>query len=163
MSLFPEEAQEEYWADSPDTLSSTSFDPARGRVAAADGGYRLSGQWDFSSGCDDAVGVLLIANGPDGPLMLLLPRPDYAIEDTWFVSGLRDTCIQDIVVEDAFVPEHRTVLMELGEDLREGRSPGRPIHDTANQRIPQQCILPFTLAAPSSAWLRAPWKPLKNG
>ena len=145
MSLFPERAQDEYWADGPNTLSSTSFNPARGRVGAAPGGYRISGQWDFSSGCDAATWVLLIANGPEGALMLLLPRQDYVIEDTWFVSGLRGTGSKDILVDDAFVPEHRAVPMT---QLREGKAPGRQVHDTPNQHIPQQCILPFTLASP---------------
>ena len=145
IGLFPEGAQDEYWADTPDTLSSTSFNPARGQASAVPGGYRLSGHWDFSSGSDAATWVLLIANGPEEPLMLLLPRQDYAIEDTWFVSGLRGTGSKDIIVDDAFVPEPRTVLMK---DLREGNSPGRKLHDTPNQRIPQQCILPFTLASP---------------
>ncbi len=145
MALFPEAAQEEYWADTPDTLSSTSFNPARGRVEAVAGGYRLSGQWDFSSGCDAAAWALLIANGPAGPIMLLLPRQDYVIVDTWQVSGLKGTGSKDIAVAGAFVPEHRTALMR---DLREGCSPGRRVHNTPNQRIPQQCVLPFHLAAP---------------
>ncbi|MYC31500.1 MAG: hypothetical protein F4X65_15660 [Chloroflexi bacterium] len=145
MALFPESAQEEYWADDPNTLSSTSFNPARGKVTATSGGYKLSGQWDFSSGCDPAHWVLLIANGPETPMMMLLPRRDYRIKDTWFVSGLKGTGSKDILVDDVFVPEYRTVPMP---QLREGNAPGRTVHGTANQRIPQQCILPFTLASP---------------
>ena len=145
LGLFPKPAQDEYWASDPNTLSSTSFNPFRGKAEAASGGYRLSGHWDFSSGCDAAQWVLLIANGPETPVMLLLPRSDYSIEDTWFVSGLKGTGSKDILVDDMFVPEHRTVPMPL---MREGMAPGRDVHNTANQRIPQQCILPFTLASP---------------
>ncbi len=145
IGLFPEKAQEEYWAESPDTLSSTSFNPSRGQVAVAAGGYRISGQWDFSSGCDAATWALLIGNAPDGPTMFLLPRRDYAIEDTWHVSGLKGTGSKDLRVEDAFVPQYRAVPMV---ELREGTAPGRWVHNTPNQRIPQQCVLPFHLAAP---------------
>ena len=145
VALFPEKAQEEYWAAGPDTLSSTSFNPARGKLEGADGGYQVSGQWDFSSGCDAAAWVLLLAVGPAGPRMLLLPRSDYKIVDTWFVSGLKGTGSKDIAVEEVFVPEYRTVAMA---DLREGRAPGRYVHDTPNQRIPQGSILPFALASP---------------
>jgi 3-hydroxy-9,10-secoandrosta-1,3,5(10)-triene-9,17-dione monooxygenase len=145
VGMFPEEAQEEYWGESPDVLSSTSFNPSRGRVSAAPGGYQVSGQWDFSSGCDAATWVLLIGNGPTGPLMLMLPRSDYEIEDTWFVSGLRGTGSKDIMVDNVFVPEHRTVSVQ---DMREGHSPGRKIHSTPNYRVPQQSILPFALASP---------------
>lgn len=38
MGMFPEEAQQEYWRDSPDTLSSTSFNPSKGKVTAVEGG-----------------------------------------------------------------------------------------------------------------------------
>ncbi len=97
--MFPEQAQKAYWADSPKTLSSTSFNPARGTVPAVPGGYQVTGQWDFSSGCDAANWVLLVGNGPDGQLFMMLPRSDYAIEDTWFVSGLRGTGSKDIRVD----------------------------------------------------------------
>ena len=143
--MFPEQAQEEYWADSPQTLSSTSFNPARGTVTAVPDGYQVSGQWDFSSGCDAATWVLLVGNGPDGPLFLLLPRADYVIEDTWFVSGLRGTGSKDIRVDNVFVPAYRTVSMR---DMREAQTPGRRVHDTANYRIPLRNILTFTLASP---------------
>ncbi len=109
------------------------------------GGYQVTGQWDFSSGCDAANWVLLVGNGPDGQLFMMLPRSDYAIEDTWFVSGLRGTGSKDIRVENAFVPEYRTVSIQ---DMREARTPGRKVHDTAHYRIPLRCLLTFTLASP---------------
>ncbi len=143
--MFPREAQEEYWSKSYDTLSSTSFNPSRGQVVPANGGYRVSGRWDFASGVDAADWMLVVGNGPDGALMLMIPRSDYAIEDTWFVSGLRGTGSKDVVLEDAFVPEHRAAPMT---DLREARSPGRDLHGTANYRIPLRSILSFTLASP---------------
>lgn len=144
LGMFPEQAQQEYWTESPDTLSSSSFNPAGGMVTATRGGYHVSGRWDFSSGCDPATWVMLIGNGPEGPLMLLLPRQDYTIDDTWFVSGLRGSGSKDIVVENAFVPEYRTVAMKA---LGEAYSPGRSVHDTPNNRIPLRSVLSFTLSA----------------
>ncbi len=144
VGMFPLEAQEEYWADGPDTLSSTSFNPARGVVEAADWGYRVSGRWDFSSGCDPATWVMPIGNAPEGPALLMLPRADYRIDDNWFVVGLKGSGSKDIVVDGAFVPRHRAVSME---DVREGTTPGRKIHDTPNYRIPMRSILSYTLAA----------------
>jgi alkylation response protein AidB-like acyl-CoA dehydrogenase len=140
VGMFPEPAQEEYWAESPDTLSSTSFNPSQGKVAAASGGYQVSGQWDFSSGCDAAAWVLLIGNGPAGPLMLMLPRSDYEIKDTWFVSGLRGTGSKGIIVDNVFVPEYRAVSFQ---DLLEPRYPGRKIHNTPNYHIPLASVLGF--------------------
>ena len=145
VALFPETAQDEYWASGPDTLCSTSFNPSRSNAVSASGGFRLTGHWDFSSGCDAASWVLLISNSDIGPHMMLLPRQDYTIDDTWFVSGLRGTGSKDILVDDVFVPDYRTVPMPR---LREGNAPGRAVHDTPNQRIPQQCILSLALASP---------------
>ena len=48
--MFPENAQEEYWAESPDTLSSTSFNPAGGLVDAAEGDTGLRDGGTFPAG-----------------------------------------------------------------------------------------------------------------
>ena len=143
--MFPEQAQEEYWANGCDSLSSTSFNPARGRVEQAQGGYRVSGKWDFASGVDAADWMLIVGNCDDVALMLMLPKTDYAVQDTWFVSGLLGTGSKDVVVNDVFVPEHRAVPMQ---DMRDALTPGRTFHDTANYRIPLRSILSFTLASP---------------
>ena len=143
--MFPEKAQEEYWADSPDTLSSTSFNPTQAKVTPAEGGYRLNGRWSFSSGCDAATWAILGGMGPDGLLWFLIPSRDYTIDDTWFVSGLRGTGSKDIVIDDLFVPDYRAVPVV---ELREARSPGRSIHGTPNFCIPHQTMLAYTLAAP---------------
>ena len=140
--MFPEQAQEEYWAKSCDTLSSNSFNPSRGQVAADSGGFRVTGRWDFASGVDAADWMLLVG---DGPLMLMIPKSDYVVDDTWFVSGLGGTGSKDVLVNGAFVPAYRTVPMT---DLREARSPGRTVHATPNYRIPLRSILSFTLASP---------------
>ena len=89
--------------------------------------------------------MLLIANSDAGASHDAAVPQDYTIEDTWFVSGLKGTGSKDILVDDVFVPGYRTVPMTR---LREGNAPGRAVHDTPNQRIPQQCILPLALASP---------------
>ena len=143
--MFPEKAQKEYWAESVDVLSSTSLNPSHAQVTPVKGGYQLSGHWDFSSGCDSASWAMLAGMAPEGLLWLLVPQADYTIKDTWFVSGLRGTGSKDIVADEIFVPEHRTVSVA---DLRNGRSPGRGVHDTPNYRIPLQTMFAYSLAAP---------------
>src|SRR5258708_3783039 len=51
LALFPLQAQEEVWGTDASTLVSSSYAPT-GKVTRADGGYRVSGRWSFSSGCD---------------------------------------------------------------------------------------------------------------
>jgi 3-hydroxy-9,10-secoandrosta-1,3,5(10)-triene-9,17-dione monooxygenase len=139
LALFPEEAQVEVWGDDARTLISSSYAPT-GKVARADGGYRLSGRWSFSSGCDHCRWAFLGGMVPPegerrAPEMrtFLLPRRDYRIDDTWQVAGLKGTGSKDIVVEDAFVPEHRT--HRLIDGFRR-RSPGNAVNPAPLYRLP---------------------------
>jgi alkylation response protein AidB-like acyl-CoA dehydrogenase len=51
VGMYPEQAQEEYWATGVNTLAAGVFNPAgTSALTAVEGGYRLSGQWDFASG-----------------------------------------------------------------------------------------------------------------
>lgn len=142
---FPERAQAEYFADSPDTLGSSSLDPGRSRVEVVPGGYRLSGRWSFSSGCDAASWVTVGGLGPSGLLWFLVPIAEVTIVDTWFVSGLRGTGSKDLVIDDAFVPAHRVAEQGL---LKEGRTDGWALDGRPSYRAPLFALMPGTLVAP---------------
>jgi alkylation response protein AidB-like acyl-CoA dehydrogenase len=145
VGMYQAQAQEEYWANGINTLCANSLNPAGATsVTAVPGGYRLSGQWDFASGCDTATWVLVMGAGPAGVLVFLVPRADFAIHDTWFASGLRGTGSKDIVIHDAFVPEHRALP---ATDMQEARTPGQVIYDTANYRILTFSASGYALAA----------------
>lgn len=115
IALFHEEAQAEVWGTDTSTLVSSSYQPV-GKVTVVDGGFRLSGRWGFSTGsvhCQWVVlGALVPSAEPGGaPDMraFLLPRSDYTIDlDSWHVFGLQGTGSHDVIVDDVFVPEHRT-------------------------------------------------------
>jgi 3-hydroxy-9,10-secoandrosta-1,3,5(10)-triene-9,17-dione monooxygenase len=141
---WPEQAQEEYFASGPDTLSSSSFGPM-GKLTPVDGGYRMTGRWEFSSGSNAGAWALLGAMGERGPVFTLVPRPEYqVIEDTWHVSGLKGTGSKDVVVEDAFVPYHRTIaMMGMGP-----MSPASGLHSRDSYKLFGMSILPFTLCSP---------------
>lgn len=51
MALFPKQAQDDVWGEDSSIQLSTSLSPT-GQVERADNGFRLSGRWSFSSGCD---------------------------------------------------------------------------------------------------------------
>src|SRR5260370_30942225 len=51
LALFAPEAQEDVWGTDSTTQLSTSLAPT-GTVERVPGGFRLSGRWSFSSGCD---------------------------------------------------------------------------------------------------------------
>src|SRR5688572_896707 len=94
VSLFPEKAQQEYWAK-PQTLSASSFAPS-GQAKPAPGGYTLSGKWSFCSGVDHADWMILgavfgmLSKDPPVPdfRFCLLPKSDLKeVIDDWHVMG----------------------------------------------------------------------------
>lgn len=108
IALMDAQAQEDVWGQNIHTRVSSSYAPM-GKVEPVEGGFKFSGRWGWSSGCDHCTWALLGGILPDGTYRtFLVPNTDYRIEDTWHSMGLRGTGSNDIVVEDAFVPEHRT-------------------------------------------------------
>jgi len=132
-------------------LLCTSLAPT-GTVERVTGGFRLSGRWSFSSGCDycgwAALGGLAPAadGGPPDARVFLLPREDYAIDDNWHVVGLCGTGSKDIVVADAFVPEYRT---HSYRDAFHLRNPGMALNDGPLYRIPFGAMFPNSIASPA--------------
>jgi 3-hydroxy-9,10-secoandrosta-1,3,5(10)-triene-9,17-dione monooxygenase len=144
---FPAAAQEEFFGGGPDVLSSTCLNPAGGRAERVRGGFRVSGRWSFSSGCEAATWAMVSvpAGGPNAMLWLLLPRGDYTILDTWFASGMRGTGSGDIVVQDAFVPEHRVLDPNRAGDAD---LTGWELHKRLSYRVPLRCLTGWDLVAP---------------
>jgi 3-hydroxy-9,10-secoandrosta-1,3,5(10)-triene-9,17-dione monooxygenase len=153
VALFPEETQQEVWGEDPATMNSSSYAPA-GRAERVAGGFRLSGRWSFSSGCDHCTWVSLggVAgtveiNGKQAPDLrtFLLPRKDYRIEDNWHVAGLAGTGSKDIVVDGAVVPEHRS---QSHWDYTIGRRlPGWDVNGAPLYRLPFALVFINTLTA----------------
>ena len=144
LGYFPERCQEEYFAAGPDTLISSALNASSGTAKRVSGGYQVSGRWAFSSGCDVASWVL-VACGPGEKLWLLLPRADCEIIDTWFAVGLRGSGSKDIVVRDAFVPEHRVINPNHAGD---SDRTGWDLHKRASYGVPLKVFTAWTLAAP---------------
>ena len=145
VGFWPMEAQQEVFGDGPDVLCSSSLSPSGSTLKAVSGGFRFSGRWEFSSGCDAATWIMLGGDGPDGRVLVLLPRSDYEIVDTWFVSGLRGSGSKDIVVKDAFIPHHR--VMDVGR-AGDGDWTGWELHRHARYRLPIPVLLGWDLVAP---------------
>jgi 3-hydroxy-9,10-secoandrosta-1,3,5(10)-triene-9,17-dione monooxygenase len=115
LAVFDDQAAQDVWADDPTVLLSSSYAPV-GKVKVVDGGYRLSGHWGFSSGSEHCKWAFLgaVVPTPEAPFDManyrtfLVPISDYKIVHNWDVVGLQGTGSHDIVVDDVFVPEHRT-------------------------------------------------------
>ena len=92
--------------------------PNASRARAVDAGYRLTGKWDFASGCRHArwLGAHCHVLEADGTLRLnrlgqptvrtlLFPASDATLLDTWQTIGLRGTASDSYCVNDVFVSE----------------------------------------------------------
>ncbi|HMC39628.1 MAG TPA: hypothetical protein VKI19_08195, partial [Acidimicrobiales bacterium] len=58
IGLYADSVQAEVWGDDPDTWISSSYNYV-GRATPVDGGFRLTGRWGFSSGCEHANWVFV--------------------------------------------------------------------------------------------------------
>lgn len=139
LPLFPEQAQQDVWSASSATLIASTYMPT-GKAEKVDGGYRFSGRWGFSSGVEHCewifLGCLLPKrDGSEGleHTTFLLPKSDFQVVHNWDVLGLRATGSHDIVVENVFVPEHRT---QRTNDHSDVGCPGRVLNPGVLYRIP---------------------------
>ena len=108
--------------------------PNASRATAVEGGYRLSGKWDFASGCRQAswLGAHCHVLEADGALKpnrfgrptvrtLLFPASKATLIDTWQTIGLRGTASDSYSVDDLFVSE---AFSTTREDPTLRREPG---------------------------------------
>jgi 3-hydroxy-9,10-secoandrosta-1,3,5(10)-triene-9,17-dione monooxygenase len=150
LGLFDERAQDEVWGEDPEVLVASAYAPV-GRLLPDGDGFRLSGRWSFSSGCDHAGWVLLGALGPAIPgsrpdfLTVLVPREDFRVEDTWDTVGLRGTGSNDVVVDDAAVPSYR--VFRNAEHARL-TGPGQRVNTGPLHRIPFGAVFTSAITSP---------------
>ena len=139
LALYDPKAQEEVWGDDPDAIIASGIAYPQGRGRRVDGGYVLSGHWNFSSGVDPASWNMLACIVRDGDKavdhrMCLLPRKDYQIIDDWQTLGMRGTGSKSVKCEEVFVPGHRALCMynaRGGSDF-----PGAGVNPNPLYRIP---------------------------
>jgi alkylation response protein AidB-like acyl-CoA dehydrogenase len=147
IAQYPEKAQIDVWGDDPEAVASSSLAPraAARRVA---GGWRLSGRYSFSSGCDYAQWAILGAflgeiGDPRHIAYLLAPLAEVEIVDDWQVLGLAGTGSKSLVLHDLFIPEHRCVMVS---DLFAGTPPGALVHpDYPVLRAPRGFLVSYSL------------------
>ncbi|MEV6205061.1 3-hydroxy-9,10-secoandrosta-1,3,5(10)-triene-9,17-dione monooxygenase oxygenase subunit [Streptomyces sp. NPDC051771] len=150
VALFDPRAQQEVWGTDPRTRIASSYAPT-GKAAAVDGGFRLSGRWHFSSGCDHARWALLgclVTDAEGNPVDMrtfLVPRAEYRVDDVWDTVGLRGTGSNDIVVDDVFVPDHRALSFGPVTALD---VPGHALNPEPVYRLPYAGVFTTTIATP---------------
>lgn len=119
--ILPDAGAAEIFSDPKVLLGGAGFPP--GAAVPVEGGYRVTGQWNFGSACDFAtwmLGISLVMDGeaprlgPDGnPVMafLFFKTAEIEIVDNWNTLGMRGTGSHDFRVENLFVPERCSALV----------------------------------------------------
>ncbi len=147
IASYPLQAQIDVWGDDPAAVASSSLAP-RAVATRTTGGWRLSGQYSFSSGSSHAQWAIIGAFLGEGGDMrnvgyLLVPFGDIEIIDDWHVLGLAGTGSRSLLLRDVFVPEHRCVMLS---DLLAGAPPGAAVHaDYPLVRAPRGLLVNYSL------------------
>jgi indole-3-acetate monooxygenase len=118
----PDEGVHEIYSRGADTIIAGTAVPGGGQAVPVAGGYRVSGRWQFGSGCQESAWMLgsfqILDDGqprrrPDGGSLFwrgVFPRTEAEIvPGSWDVAGLRGTGSFDWTVENVFLPERRTM------------------------------------------------------
>ena len=158
IACYPDEAQQDFWRDSLDSVAAVSYAPT-GKATVERDGYRLSGRWSFASGVDNAQwgilgGIVPLAEGPR-PGFFLVPMADCAIHDDWDPMGLAGTGSKTIVINDAFVPAYRVVTFA---DMLTGEGPGTAVNTNPIYRQPMLAVVPHCLVSPALGMARGALK-----
>ena len=151
----PDQTAREIYSDQRAVV--TNGPPVSSATAVpVDGGYRVTGRWNFSSGIRHAtwVAALTPVSGSDGDenavkdrdsfRTLLIPKQDVRLVDVWQVSGLRGTGSFSFEADDLFVPSSRSYAPS-----------DRPREDGALYVIPTGLMFPSGFATVALGVARA--------
>jgi alkylation response protein AidB-like acyl-CoA dehydrogenase len=148
-SLFPQRAQDDVWAQTPEARVSGVLAPTA-ETTKVPGGYRITGRWYYNSGSWHAQWAVLgipITNEAGEAVdqgLALVPYEDLDLEETWFVAGMRSSGSNCLIATDVFVPDHRLLSVPPAIEGRYGTEhTDEPLYQSAF--VP---ILSLVLAGP---------------
>jgi 3-hydroxy-9,10-secoandrosta-1,3,5(10)-triene-9,17-dione monooxygenase len=150
LGYWPPQAQDEVWRGDARVLIGSSFIFPAGRAEKVEGGYRLSGRWPFASGIDASAWMMLAAPVAPGegaapePRFFVVPTSECREIDNWHAMGLAGTGSKDLVADNIFVPEHRTLAAIDGKGAPH---PGSKVNPGALYRLPWYALFGFVNGA----------------
>lgn len=144
---FGPEAQAAFFKDGAMPLAPAPLAPT-GKAQPVDGGFIVSGRWEWATGINHADWVLVNGLNTETmvPIFCAMPVEQAEIEDVWFVSGMAATGSQAVIVRDVFVPEHMTLAAPL---MAAGASPGEALHPGSTLSYPLRACLALVAATPA--------------
>lgn len=120
VTRFNEKAQEELFSARGYVLMPGASSPDLSAIQV-DGGWVISGRAIWGSGIMHADWVQISGRVGDGAKSFLVPVSEVKILDTWQFCGASGTGSNDYVVDQVFVPEHRSLdLLEFNSGVTAG-------------------------------------------
>ncbi len=144
---FPAEAQARFFADGKMPLAPAPLAPT-GRAERVEGGYRVTGRWEWATGINHSDWVLVnaIDSETGQPRYCAMPVEDAEIEDVWFMSGMCSTGSNAVAVHDVLVPDYMTLP---ASQMAAGASPGEALHPGSTLGYPLRTSLTMVAATPA--------------
>lgn len=136
-SHFPEAAQEAAFESAYPFISPSRAFPVKSNVERVEGGFRVSGRWDYNSGCTYATHTMPVApvtleDGSTQLWIFIIPRDEFTILDDWGFGktiGLHASSSNSIEIDDVFVPAHNAVPFNFKDIVwGEDGTPGWQLH-----------------------------------
>jgi 3-hydroxy-9,10-secoandrosta-1,3,5(10)-triene-9,17-dione monooxygenase len=128
------------------------------KVTRAPGGFRVTGEWSFSSGIDHSDWAILggivppaDASGQPDLRFFLFGPGEFKVKDNWYAVGLKGSGSNNVVVNDVFVREEYTVR---GADFGAGKTPGSKVNKGVMFKEPGYIAFPFGIFCPLIAIAR---------
>ncbi len=139
--------QDELFAGGAIPLAPAPLAPT-GKAEKVDGGYRVTGRWEWATGVNhgDWVMVNCMEAGSPIPRFCVMPIADVAVQDVWRVAGMAATGSNTITAEAVFVPDHRTLQAHL---LKLAPSPGEALYPGSTVRYPMGAVLAIVASTPA--------------
>jgi alkylation response protein AidB-like acyl-CoA dehydrogenase len=120
--VFSDDGIGEIFAERATILAGGWFPP--GTALRTEGGYQVTGQWAFGTGCrhaDWVTGMAVIIGAdqqpelhPDGSprlVLLAVSAKEAEVVEHWDTLGMRGTGSHDVSVADVFVPDRRSFVV----------------------------------------------------
>jgi len=131
---FPEQGQIELFGPTGNFKCPHRAAPM-GTATPADGGYVVTGQWDYCSGVGYAThfmgNTLVPGRESEGPLTICTPIENVTVIPDWgngAIIGMNSSGSNSVRAENVFVPEHRTCSGDWTHNTTEP-APGMALHD----------------------------------
>ncbi len=151
LAKFPEQAQSEAYGKRGE-FRAPMVGGQNATARKVDGGWLVSGAWDYASGIDVATHFFATApvrdsldEAPKGLVLPLFDKDQYEIDHNWQMFGMQGTGSNRVVIEDQFVPAHR--VQERNLLMPTVSPPGDRLFDNPMYAGPSSNILMCEIAA----------------